>query len=234
VKISPHQIYDSSASTDELIDKKIAEIAACEDDMPGIIIILNADNFGVRYLSKRGREILGVTNDELQGMGIYYHTQFLKAENPTELLPAAVESLLHNNSDEIISLYQEFRTSAQYNYSWFYAGMKVLLRNNEGIPELLIVMAIPLDPMPGMAEKTERITDDHNYLLRNQHKLHSLTKREKELLKLFAIGKTNEAISRDLFISIETVATHRKNIKRKLGCKSNYDCTHFAQLFNLI
>lgn len=234
MKISPPQFDDLFASTDELIEKKIAEIAACEDDMPGIIIILNADNFGVRYLSKRGREILGVTNEELQGTGIYYHTHFLKAENPTELLPAPFESLLHNNSDEIISIFQEFRTSAPYNNSWFYAGMKVLLRNNEGNPELLIVLAIPLDPMTGMYEKAGRIVEDHNYLLQNQHKFHSLTKREKELLKFFALGKTNEAISRELFISIETVATHRKNIKRKLGCKSNYDCTHFAQLFNLI
>jgi hypothetical protein len=83
-----------------------------------------------------------------------------------------------------------------------------------------------------MAEKTKRILNEYNYLLRNQHIFDSLTKREKELLKFFALGNTNEAISKELFISVETVATHRKNIKRKLGCKSNYDCTYFAQVFN--
>ena len=68
----------------------------------------------------------------------------------------------------------------------------------------------------------------------NIHLFDSLTKREKELLKFFALGNSNESISKELFISVETVATHRKNIKRKLGCKSNYDCTHFAQVFNII
>ncbi len=43
-----------------------------------------------------------------------------------------------------------------------------------------------------------------------------LTKRELEILDLVSEGKTNLEIAETLFLSIETVKTHRKNIARKL------------------
>jgi DNA-binding NarL/FixJ family response regulator len=43
-----------------------------------------------------------------------------------------------------------------------------------------------------------------------------LSKREKEILKLIADGLTNIEISKQLFISIDTVDTHRKNLYAKL------------------
>lgn len=47
-----------------------------------------------------------------------------------------------------------------------------------------------------------------------------LTKREKEILKLVVEGLTNTQISRQLFISIDTVDTHRKNLYAKLNVKN--------------
>ncbi|HPI53425.1 MAG TPA: response regulator transcription factor [Chitinophagaceae bacterium] len=44
-----------------------------------------------------------------------------------------------------------------------------------------------------------------------------LTKREKEILKLIYSGQTNAQISALLFISMDTVDTHRKNIYTKLN-----------------
>ncbi len=48
-----------------------------------------------------------------------------------------------------------------------------------------------------------------------------LTKRERQILKLIAEGKTSEQISRRLKISKFTVDTHRKNIHKKLDIKTN-------------
>ena len=47
-----------------------------------------------------------------------------------------------------------------------------------------------------------------------------LTKREKEILKLVVEGLTNTQISQQLFISIDTVDTHRKNLYAKLNVKN--------------
>ncbi len=231
--ISPKE-DNSDESNNDYINKKIAEIAAFEDDIPGVIIIFSADDFSVRYMSKRGRDFLGVTNEELQKMGINYHTRLLKAEDSTEYLPKLFDLLESNNNDEIISLFQEVRPSPKFDYSWFMTGFKILLRNKEGHPKLLIGVAIPIDSMLEMAQKAQRILTENNYLIKHQNIFESLTKREKELLKFFALGNTNEATARELFISTETVATHRKNIKRKLHLKSSYDFTYFAQIFNII
>lgn len=47
-----------------------------------------------------------------------------------------------------------------------------------------------------------------------------LSKREKEILKLISDGFTNIEITKQLFISIDTVETHRKNLYSKLNVKN--------------
>lgn len=48
----------------------------------------------------------------------------------------------------------------------------------------------------------------------------SLTKREKEILKKMAQGLKSSEIAHSLFISPQTVYTHKKNILKKTGCTS--------------
>jgi two-component system nitrate/nitrite response regulator NarL len=48
-----------------------------------------------------------------------------------------------------------------------------------------------------------------------------LTKRERQILKLIAGGKTSQQIAKSLKISKYTVDTHRKNIHKKLDIKTN-------------
>ena len=50
-----------------------------------------------------------------------------------------------------------------------------------------------------------------------------LTKREKELLELFACGRNSAYIEKELFISKNTVASHRKSIYRKMGVKTQQE-----------
>jgi two-component system, NarL family, nitrate/nitrite response regulator NarL len=54
-------------------------------------------------------------------------------------------------------------------------------------------------------------------------KLKQLTPREKEILRLIVQGKMNKEISSELFLSIFTIETHRKNIQRKLQAKNAAD-----------
>lgn len=61
-----------------------------------------------------------------------------------------------------------------------------------------------------------------------------LTERETDVLKLVAFGKTNKEIANELFISIHTVISHRKNITEKLGIKSISGLTVYAILNKLI
>lgn len=55
-----------------------------------------------------------------------------------------------------------------------------------------------------------------------------LTGREQDILLQLAQGKSNREVAEALDISIHTVETHRKNIKRKLGISSTAGLTRYA------
>jgi DNA-binding NarL/FixJ family response regulator len=55
-----------------------------------------------------------------------------------------------------------------------------------------------------------------------------LTKREIEIVRQISNGNTNQEIAANLFISISTVETHRKNIIQKLGTKNVAELIRFA------
>lgn len=61
-----------------------------------------------------------------------------------------------------------------------------------------------------------------------------LSNREKEVLRLIAMGHTNKSIAEKLFISAHTVISHRKNITEKLGIKSIPGLTVYAIIQNIV
>ena len=56
----------------------------------------------------------------------------------------------------------------------------------------------------------------------------ALTSREQTILLQLAQGKSNKDVAIELDISVRTVETHRKNIKRKLGISSTAGLTRYA------
>jgi DNA-binding NarL/FixJ family response regulator len=55
-----------------------------------------------------------------------------------------------------------------------------------------------------------------------------LSEREREVLKLLALGYTNQEIGKKLFISVRTVDTHRAHIMRKLQLDTRAELVMFA------
>lgn len=69
----------------------------------------------------------------------------------------------------------------------------------------------------------------------NQSGLHEkLSEREKEILKLIGRGKTIQQIAASLFISPNTVRTHRAQIMEKLNIRETTDLIHYAIKNDLI
>ena len=62
----------------------------------------------------------------------------------------------------------------------------------------------------------------------NTHKSNAITRREKEVLKLIALGLTNPEIAEKIFVSVSTVDTHRKNLILKLEAKNTADLVRIA------
>jgi two-component system response regulator NreC len=65
-------------------------------------------------------------------------------------------------------------------------------------------------------------------------KYSSLTRREKEVLRLVVGGQTNRDIAEALFLSIRTVEKHRQGMMRKLGLATRDDLEKYARKKGLL
>ena len=61
-----------------------------------------------------------------------------------------------------------------------------------------------------------------------------LTERERDILRLIALGHTNSEMAERLFLSLRTVETHRANIHRKLGTDSRVELVQHALEHGLV
>ena len=84
-----------------------------------------------------------------------------------------------------------------------------------------LVKAITLVSSGETYFSVEILSEVRNYERQaREGKLLSLTDREIEIIKLIDKGLSNKEISNQLFVSEQTVSTHRKNIFRKTGTKN--------------
>ncbi len=75
---------------------------------------------------------------------------------------------------------------------------------------------------------TEAVLDAKTNALTTKDGREPLTSREQTILLELAQGKSNKQVAADLDISVRTVETHRKNLKRKLGISSTAGLTRYA------
>jgi DNA-binding NarL/FixJ family response regulator len=61
-----------------------------------------------------------------------------------------------------------------------------------------------------------------------------LTRRELEVLRLVAVGRTNKEVAQELFISQRTVDMHVRNLLGKLDCRSRVEASHRAGELGLL
>jgi DNA-binding NarL/FixJ family response regulator len=61
-----------------------------------------------------------------------------------------------------------------------------------------------------------------------------LSEREREVLRLLALGHTNQEIATMLYISVRTAETHRAHIMQKLGFRSRADLVRHALAHGLL
>jgi DNA-binding CsgD family transcriptional regulator len=81
----------------------------------------------------------------------------------------------------------------------------ILKKNSDGVYKVML-------------EGTENNELDH----------HQLTPREIQIINLISQGYLNKQIADKLFITINTVQTHRKNILKKTRCQGTAELTNFA------
>jgi LuxR family maltose regulon positive regulatory protein len=68
----------------------------------------------------------------------------------------------------------------------------------------------------------------------NQALIEPLTDRELDVLRLLNSPLSSSEIARELYVSVNTVRTHIRNLYAKLGVHRRSDAVHRAQMLNLL
>lgn len=79
----------------------------------------------------------------------------------------------------------------------------------------------------------KQMLQHRKFSISNAQYFYLLTDREREVLKMVIKGLNNAEIADQLFISVETVKTHRKNILAKLNCRNACELTNFKVFFSI-
>jgi len=100
------------------------------------------------------------------------------------------------------------------------------------LDEIREVLSVSLHKF--LEQKVFRISRELDFINCNKDLFQSLTKREKQILKLLSQGLNNPQIGETLFISRRTVEEHRKNLNKKLNIKNHIQILRFANAFEIL
>jgi two-component system, NarL family, response regulator NreC len=91
-------------------------------------------------------------------------------------------------------------------------------------PETAIVLPPAGNPWPRLVRAVRIATRDS----KRRRDDHGLTARERDVVRLLALGHTNHEIAERLVLSVRTVETHRSRIQRRLGLRSRAEVVRWA------
>jgi len=223
--------FDCSDAIRQQIINKLTAFEAIADELP-VFIIHDVKDFSVAYMCRRGLQQLGVSLEEIRRLDFEYYATFFNYSDVEFYLPK-FRALIKAGGNNWFSFFQQVATGKSGGFEWYLSAAKPFVYNENGKPLLSLTFALQLNPNHYLAERAEKLMEENRMLKDNYHCFASLTKRERQLLPYIASGETAGETSNRLFISEKTLNTHRRNIKRKLGAKSQYDMVKFAQAFNL-
>lgn len=230
----PKRLPPATAAQQASIAQAVAEIAATADLHPGVTIVHNLLTDGVEYMSRRGLALLQISLPALQALGADYYQQFFNPVDAHDYMPRIYELLKSADPTGVASFFQQVRTTENPEYTWYFSTTRVLLRDAEHGPLLLITTASPIDTLHHVTHKVSRLLEENNFLRQHAPLFASLTRREREVLRLLALGHTAPQIGTELFLSTQTVETHRRNLRQKLQAESQFELGQYARAFDLI
>lgn len=218
----------------EKITQAIAKIAATADLYPGVVIVLNHDGRQVLYMSARGLRLLHTTVPELMAMGEEYYTRYFNPDEAHEYVPKVIELLERNDLDYSVSFFQQVRTGPGRSFEHYLSTAQVLTQGQAGQPLLIICLSCCIEADSHLTAKVQRLLDENTFLRSHAATFASLTGRERQVLTHLARSHSSGEIAEALFISSQTVDTHRRNLRHKLGAANAFELGQYARAFDLI
>jgi DNA-binding CsgD family transcriptional regulator len=212
------------------IQEQLAFYQNMADSLPALVymntFIESGNPFSLRnvWCNKFALDFLGYSQSEISELGFEFFTQIMHPDDIEIIKRTADVSASGISSFQFL---QRLRPKACSEYYWMYGGGVLSESYENGLPKssLNVVMNIS-DQMHTENQLVASLKEINK--LKNELSLHSLTKREKEILSCISKGCTDREIASKLNISVATAQTHRNKIIRKLELKNTASLVAFA------
>ena len=201
--------------------------------------ILNLYNQQYEYVSQGSKLVFGLEPDEVRNMDLFQFMEGIEPDDAHVLQEYTIPELLKVMDN--IPIDERKTVTIQLNYVWIRPnGQHALILNfiraveinDQGTIQLVLVKSFEIDfprKSPGIISTIKSYKDPsapERLFMKRYFPyawMRELSEREIEILSLILAGESSHVISEQLYISRNTVDTHRRNILKKLGAKSSTD-----------
>jgi len=208
------------------LQKKVDFLERIVHEVPANIYISSLKE-GVVWCNKTNEETLGYTLSEILEMGgAEYLFKIVHPEDhnvPTD----SIEHYQNFDGAEFGGIFRAKHKNAK-DYKWFMGWAKAFGKDKDGNVKELLCVDVDLSPQMNTDKQLAEALRE-NLRLKNKLLIQSLRKREVEVLTLVCQGLSTKEIAKKLYISTNTVSTHRKNIQQKLGTNNVADLVSVAK-----
>ncbi|TJY33353.1 LuxR C-terminal-related transcriptional regulator [Pontimicrobium aquaticum] len=201
---------------------------------PTFICIINRKNLEVDFVSKNMHACLGFDNIELTSNGLKFLWKHIHEDD----LSCLVNSL--SDIVDFIDCDLNQKETEQYSYTWNYRIKRkdnsyvnifqnttpFFIDSNKKHKALTYFTVINSNKKIPIQASIQSLNSNNNLETKYSTNcsqtafLKKISSREKDIIRLLVKKKTSKSIAKRLFISSNTVDTHRRNILRKLKLSS--------------
>ena len=209
-----------------LEEKGVITLDELAELVPGYIHLNDKYTFGIKYYSNNALEIFNKSMSEIQSLG-RKHIDMISDEKSKQIFNTTlIDYSLNGNPLKTFSFIQRLRENPKAKFNLYYTTSR---HYKDG--DNLLSYTQPLGELNGQSYLNNIIEQSYTFFNKNFRLFDLLTLREREILRLVANGDSNKTISDKLYISFQTVKTHRKNICRKLETGKLIELIKYAHVF---
>lgn len=216
------------------LKKGLFSIQDVGDYIPGNLMIHDLNCNTNIYMNKSGCTILKHSREELQALGPAYFEKFFPQEEIKFLNHGIQQFIVDDDQTCIHSFLQRVRPDSRCEYKWYFTSSRLCCTSDSAKTNVIMHLAVEASTLNNLGSKLNKVFEENKFVSQNYRKFNLLTKREKEIVRLVALGNSSQDISDLLFISKNTVSNHRKNIMQKLEADCLSKLIRFAISFDLI
>ncbi|MBE7176006.1 MAG: PAS domain-containing protein [Mucilaginibacter polytrichastri] len=211
------------------LEKQIAFYERILREVPAAIYISEV-NRNIVWCNHTFEQLSGYTLNEIRARGDTLHTDLVHPDD----MRIRDEQIVHYRNFFGMNFGGVYRIRHKLDrvYRSLVSWTKSFDTDEQGNPQTVLSIDMDINKLSPLHEKLTAAFKD-GVRLRNEGLAESLTQREKEILKLICNGKNNREISEKLFVSLYTIDTHRKNIRRKLHAHNSAELTKKAREIGL-